>query len=414
MVTDFKSVLKNNNFLLIWTSQILSQLTINIMNFILLIRLFEETGSAIAISLLWVTYALPAILVGPIASAIVDMIDRRKMLMVTNFLQALTILFFALSHQFSSFLVYEVVFIYSLLNQFYIPAESATLPSVLPKKKLTYGNSLFFITMQGSLILGYGVAGALKHFLGFDNTLYLGAGFLFLAFLSVSRLPSLKTEQKVVFDLETGIKSFFGHIIEGYDFIRGKRTVYMPFLLLISFQAILAVVIVTIPVFVSQIIKGNLNLAGVYLVVPAAIGALTGAVNLPKLIAKGWRKKKIIESSLLVLFIIMSTLVFLIPYLNYSLRATAAFFAVAIAGFSFVGVIIPCQTFLQETTPKVLLGRVFGNFWFLTTVVSVFPVVFSGTIIELLGVKFLLLILAGVSLFAYFVSRKYGDDWLKK
>ena len=414
MLSQFKSVFKNRNFKLIWTSQILSQLTINIMNFILLIRLFEETGSAIAVSLLWVTYALPAILIGPIASATVDMIDRRKMLIVTNFLQSMTILVFALSHRVSSFLIYETVFIYSLLNQFYVPAEAATLPSVLPKKHLTQGNSLFFITMQAAVVVGYGIAGALKHFLGFDNTLFLGAIFLFLAFVSVYYLPSLKTEHHLIFDFEKGITDFFGKISEGYLFIKSKKAILMPFLLLLSFQTALAVVVVTIPVFASQILKINLNLAGVYVIVPAAIGAILGAINLPKLIAKGWRKKKIIESSLLSLFIILTIFVFIIPNLNYYLRTIIGILVIIAAGLSFIGVIIPSQTFLQETTPHGLQGRVFGNFWFLTTAASVIPVVFSGTVIELFGVKFMVFIMALISLAVYLISSRYGDDWLRK
>lgn len=414
MFNNFTAVLKKKDFKLIWTSQILSQLTINILNFILLIRLFEETGSAIAISLLWVIFALPAILIGPIASAVVDMVDRRKVLMITNFLQSLTILFFALSHRFSSFLIYQVVFVYSLLNQFYVPAEAATLPSVLPKKNLTQGNSLFFITMQAALILGYGMAGVLKEFWGFESTLYLGAAFLFLAFLSVYYLPSFKTKHQMIFDFEKGIKIFFVRIIDGYNFIKGKPTVYIPFLLLLAFQTAYSMVIVTIPILAQEILKIGLNFAGVYIVIPAASGALLAAVTLPKLISKGWRKKKVIEISLINLFLIIIFFILGIPFLNYWPRVIIGFLAIVVAGLSFIGVLIPSQTFLQEKTPHNLRGRVFGNFWFLTTIASVIPVVFSGTIIELLGVRFLYLLLALMILSAYLISTKYGEDWLRK
>ncbi len=78
MLKDFKPVVKNKNFVYIWISQIFSQLTINIMNFVLLIKLFEVTGSAISTSMLWVAYSLPAILIGPVASALTDMWDKRK------------------------------------------------------------------------------------------------------------------------------------------------------------------------------------------------------------------------------------------------------------------------------------------------------------------------------------------------
>jgi len=414
MVEEFKSVLKNRNFVYIWTSQILSQLTINIMNFIILIKLFGQTGSAIATSLLWVTYALPAILIGPVASTFIDMVDKRKVLMITNILQGLTIFLLAMSHMTSIFILYEVVFIYSLLNQFYVPAEASTMPSVLKKNDLTRGNGLSFITQQASLVLGFGVAGLLNHFLGFDNTLYLCALFLFMAFLSVSFLPELKSKLTIPPDIILAIKSFLDNTLEGYRFIKDKRRIIAPFLLLLGFQVALTIVIVSFPVIAKEIFDINLNAAGIFIVIPAALGAMISAFNLPRLIKKGWRKKRIIENSLMILTITIATLVFVIPELSYVYRIVAGFITVFFAGLAFVGVAIPSQTYMQEITSHKLRGRVFGNFWFLTTVVSVIPVVFSGTITEIFGVRFFLFILAAFAFTVFIMSTKYADSWLNK
>lgn len=412
MVEEFKSVLRNHNFVHIWTSQILSQLTINIMNFIILIKLFGQTGSAIAVSLLWVTYALPAILIGPVASTFVDMLDKRKILMITNILQSITILLLALSHMTTIFILYEVVFIYSLLNQFYVPAEASTIPSVLKKSDLTRGNGLTFITQQASLVLGFGVAGLLNHFLGFDNTLYLCASFLLLAFISVSFLPELKSKLKIPMDMILAVKSFLDNILEGYRFIRDKRRILAPFLLLLGFQVALSIVIVSVPVIAQEIFDINLNAAGVFVIVPAALGAMISAFNLPRLIKKGWRKKKIIESSLMILTITIASLVFVIPELSYIFRIILGFVVISFAGMAFVGVAIPSQTYLQELTPYKLRGRVFGNFWFLAVIASVIPVVFSGTITEIFGVRFFLFIMAAFVFSVFIMSSKYADSWL--
>lgn len=414
MAEEFKSVLKNRNFIYIWTSQILSQLTINIMNFIILIKLFGQTGSAIATSLLWVTYSLPAILIGPVASTFIDMVDKRKVLMITNMLQGLTILLLAVSHMTSIFILYEVVFIYSLLNQFYVPAEASTIPSVLKKSDLTRGNGLTFITQQASLVLGFGVAGLLNHFLGFDNTLYLCASFLFIAFLSVSFLPELKSKLKIPPDIILAIKSFLDNTLEGYRFIKDKRRIVTPFLLLLGFQVALSIVIVSFPVIAKEIFNINLNAAGIFVIIPAALGAMISAFNLPRLIKKGWRKKKIIENSLMILTIAIAALVFVIPELSYVYRIVFGFIIVLFAGLAFVGVAIPSQTYIQEITPYKLRGRVFGNFWFLTTIVSVIPVVFSGTITEIFGVRFFLFIMAAFTFTVFIMSSKYADSWLNK
>src|SRR4030042_2096834 len=156
MSKDYRTIFKNKSFLYLWSSQIFSQLSINILNFILLIKIYSETKSSIATSFLWVSYAIPAIIIGPIAAASVDIIDKRKMLIITNLLQCLTIFFFAFISEQSLFLLYGIVIVYSFLNQFYIPAEQSSLPAIVEKKSLALANSLFFITQQISLIVGFG------------------------------------------------------------------------------------------------------------------------------------------------------------------------------------------------------------------------------------------------------------------
>ncbi|HET7098975.1 MAG TPA: hypothetical protein VFI61_01935, partial [Patescibacteria group bacterium] len=126
-MNDYKSLLKNSKFMYLWISQLLSQVTVNMMNFLLLARLFTVTGSSIATSLLWLAFALPAIFFGPIGAATVDLVSKRKMLMVTNLLQALTIFSFIFIQQQSIFILYFIVLAYSFFNQFYVPAESASL-----------------------------------------------------------------------------------------------------------------------------------------------------------------------------------------------------------------------------------------------------------------------------------------------
>ena len=412
MLQEFKPVIKNKSFRYLWASQITSQLSINIMNFVFLIWLFDKTGSALSTSFLWVAYSLPALLVGPFASATVDLVDRRKMLIAANLLQCLTIVIFALAHPENIFVLFEVVFIYSLLNQFYVPAESASVPALLPKERFVEGNSLFLLTQQGSMVLGFGVAGFLLAWFGFETTLLLCALLLFIAFLNTLFLPKMMPGYDTPNTFELAVTGFFGKIVEGYRFIKGERKVLAPFVLLIIFQVLVQVTIVAVPSIARDLLNLSLYLAGIYILVPAGVGAITGVLFLPRLIAKGWRKKKVIEYSLLLLGIFLFLFTFIIPLLPYAVRVASTFMSFAVVGLSFVGVVIPSQTFLQESTPKELRGRVFGNYWFLVTAASVLPVIFSGSIIEALGIRILILIFSLLGVAAYFLSRRFGDEFL--
>lgn len=411
---DLRPLIKNSKFKYLWTSQLLSQLTINIMNFLLLIRLFQYTGSSIATSFLWVAYALPAILVGPLAAASVDMVDRKKMLMVTNLLQSVVIFLYAFLHQTRLFLLYGVIIAYSFLNQFYIPAEAASLPSLVKKKALPQANGLFFLTQQGALILGFGIAGILSQFLGFNNSLFLCAGLLFLAFVSVSFLPQMKVKESVPREFEKAIFKFFSRILEGYRFIKDNHSIFLPFILLMGLQIILAIVMISIPVLATQIFKIDVNSAGLSIIVPAGAGAGVGAFAIPRLLKKGWRKKKTIETFLMILTLLLFLYTFIIPEILGVARVLISTVALFLTGLSFVGILIPSQTYLQEKTPGGLRGRVFGNFWFLVAIATIFPVIFSGAITEIFGIKLLMFLLTGIILGTLFFSKKYGQELLNK
>ncbi|OGM21516.1 hypothetical protein A2714_00155 [Candidatus Woesebacteria bacterium RIFCSPHIGHO2_01_FULL_38_9] len=405
MVKSWRYLLRNSEFLLIWTSQILSQITINVLNFVLLFTLFEKTQSSVATSFLWITYSLPAIILGPFASASVDMLDLRKVLMATNFFQAVVIAFYAIIAYSSPFLAYAVVLGYSALNQFYVPAEYATIPRVVKKEFLPQANGLFLITQQGSLILGFGVAGIILKALGISNTLILCSFFLFVAFSTVYFLPQMKTREELPKKLDEVFIKFFESIVVGYKFIKENKLVLAPFLLMVSMQVALTVTIVNAPAFALEIIKIPLSVTGIYLVVPGGIGALLASFFIPRLLARGVRKIKIIKVSLVTLALSLIFITFFFSELELFLRVIFSFTTLIAMGFSYVGILIPSQTFLQENTPSDLRARVFGNLWFLVVILTVFPVILSGTISEIFGSKTLMLTLT-VAIFSLFMFLK--------
>ena len=410
---DFKVIIKNKNFLYLWSSQILSQLSINVMNFLLLIKLFSETGSTIATSLLWVAWAVPAIVIGPFAAASVDIVERRKILIISNILQALTILFYVFVHQIRFFIIYGVVLIYSFLNQFYVPAESASLPSLVKEKDLPHANGLFLLTQQAALIVGFGIAGILNTVLGFKTSIFLCSFALFLAFISVLFLPRLEVEQIKSKNYEESFFKFFRRIVEGYTFIKDNKNILMPFILLMILQICLAIITVNFPAVASEIFRININSAGLVLAVPAGIGAAISALTIPKLMKTKYRKKEIIEKSILLIIFAAILLIFLVPILEGFIRTIVGILVIMAFGFAFIGILIPAQTYLQEKTPGGLRGRVFGNFWFLTTIATLVPVVFSGTIVELFGIKLLLFLFSMVFLGILIFSKKLGQKYLE-
>lgn len=163
----------------------------------------------------------------------------------------------------------------------------------------------------------------------------------------------------------------------------------------------------------KDIIGINPNLAGVIIVFPAGIGALLAIILIPKYL-KRLRKKELIEKSLILVSLTLWLVIFLVPELNHSLRALATAILFIFSGAAFVGIIIPSQTYLQEKTPRTLLGRVFGNFWFIATIATIFPVLFGATVSEVFGVRMLFFLIGLATLVAYVYSIKKGQSILER
>ncbi len=405
---EFKSLFKNYKFIALWVSQILSQLTVNILSFLILIKLFQETGSSIATSLVWIAYAVPAIIVGPIAAGVVDFVDKKTILMTTNLLQALTVLIYAiLLYKNLIFLPYAIVLVYSFLNQFYVPAEAAALPLFVSDNFLPQANSIFFITQQSSLIVGFGLAGVFNEILGFRTTVILVAFLLFAAFIAATFLPRRKPGNKLAEEFEARVSGFFDEIVEGYRFIKNSHKILLPFSLLLGLQVIIAVIVTNLPRIATDVLLVPAAQSGFFVMLPAGLGAVIGTIIVSKVLSSKFKKGNLIFISMLIFAFVIGAATIVLPFIGIdALRIGIGSILFMIVGFSVVGVLVPSITYLQEQTPEKLLGRVFGNFWFLTTIVTVLPVLFSATITDLLGIRWLLLFLSLISLLAIIIVRR--------
>ena len=264
------------------------------------------------------------------------------------------------------------------------------------------------------MIFGFGVAGLLSFLFGFTQTLYLCSAFIFLAFVSVSFLPAMPVKEVIPKKFEQAFMKFFERILEGYKYIKERKNILFPFVLLMALQISVAVVVVNIPVLATDILRISVESSGLIIVVPVGIGTAIGAVLFPKLLKKGWRKKKTIESSLMILVLAVFMLAIGVAEISNLSRIFIGVLLIVVIGFSFSGVIIPAQTFLQQTTPEGFRGRVFGNYWFLVTIATIFPVLFGGVIAEIFSVRLLYMLLSAFALSLLIFSKKFAQEVIEE
>ncbi|MEK9200641.1 MAG: MFS transporter [Patescibacteria group bacterium] len=398
----FKKLLAHKNFKLLWSSQLLSQLTINLVNFSILSTIFEQTSSSIAVSLLWVAYSLPALFFAPFSGSIVDAFSRRKMMIATNFLQAITVSLYLFVPDGKVFILYALVFIYSALDQLYLPSQQASLPKIVGKELLPSANGLFLMTQQASFLVGFGLGGILLSIFSRDVTTIISTVMLLLATLAVYILP--KDSRKESVDEEKNLGRFWDDFKEGFAFVRGHPVVMFPLLLIVFTQVFITIIATNLPSYTKNILGMSINHASITLVVPGAAGAFLLTYYLHKILKKT-RKKIVIQNSLFMGGLCLLAMA--------GLRYTEALrlplsIAVAVGlGISIAGVMVPAQTLLQEHTPSWFRGRVYSSLSFLLIGATSVPLIISAAITDAIGISGLFVTLAVLLLsMCYFIYKR--------
>ena len=277
---SFASVLGNRGFLNLWLNQILVQLSYNALNFALIIWVFQLTGSNTAVAALLLAVYLPAVLLGLFTGVLVDLIDRRKIIMMIDFFLCLA--FFSLIFFKDSYpAILAVAFFVNALGQFYAPAEASAIPLIVKRPQLLPANSFFSITLYSCFLLGFGLAGPFINHFGINFVFILGGLFLSLAFLLSFTFPSIRAKpdeqgSKLVLALK---KRNYGQIwevglyemMETVNLIRGKLPVLSSILILAGVQMVIGILAVLMPGLLEKSLQIKATDASYVLIIPFGI-----------------------------------------------------------------------------------------------------------------------------------------------
>lgn len=367
--------------------------------FVLIIRVFEVTGSSVAVGLLMAVFTLPSLVLGIFAGVFVDRWSKRQVLLLTNVLQSLVILLFLGVGQ-KIWPIYTLIFMYSLVDEFFNPAEASLLPTLVPKKQLPTANSLFFLTVHSASIIGYSLGGPLIRFIGPKAPFLLGSLFLGLAALSVYFLPHDRAVNK---NNHNGFEGVWEELKEGFMFIKNRKKILLPFLFYNSTQMVVVSAAVLFPQFSQEVLKIDLYDAGLFLIIPAGLGALTATTFLSRILPVFGRRLTIL-TALLGSGLSVLGLSLLVP--NFAPPTYPAALILYFLGLCMVLLTAPVIAFLQESTPFDFRGRIFGGLSALVTWSVGLPVLLSATIADFFGTTRALTLIGLLVLALFFYLRR--------
>ena len=120
------TIIKNQSFKKLWTAHAFSQLSGYTLIFLVIGKTFEVTTSNIASGMLWISFTIPTLLLSPFIGSLVDLWNKQRILILTNFLHWFIIYGFAISFSINKpYLAYPLLFLYAAIGTVNDPAEMA-------------------------------------------------------------------------------------------------------------------------------------------------------------------------------------------------------------------------------------------------------------------------------------------------
>lgn len=189
-------------FLILWSTQSLSQLGSAMTNFALTLWLYERTGSALQTALLSVCSYAPYVVTSIFAGALSDRWDKKKVMLVCDTMAAccsVAVLMLLKAELLRPVHMYFLNAINGLMNTVQQPASDVAMTMITPKKHYQKTSGMRSFSNSLVTILHPVFATALFAFAGMDIVIYVDLfsfAVAFLALLLGIKLPRVEREKE--------------------------------------------------------------------------------------------------------------------------------------------------------------------------------------------------------------------------
>lgn len=366
--------LHHRNFNLLWVGLIVSNTGTWMQNVAQGWLVLQLTNSPLWLGLLGLSFAVPMIVLPLAGGAVVDRINRIRLLYITQTGAMLTALILAIltwTGRVNISYILIASFVSSTLLAFDNPARQALLPDLVPQRDLMNAISLNSATYNGAALVGPAIAGALLASLGAGTLFFLNA----VSYLAV--LVALTFMRNVQAHGNGGQHASLGKsVLTGLAYAWKNRLI----LALLGLTALIALFgrsyQTLFPIFARDVWDGGPAGYGILLSASGG-GALVGAFGLASI-----RNVKKQGAILIVSGLIFSSTIILFALSPSFWPGVALIFLGGIAVTVFGTIIV---TFIQIAVPNELRGRVMSLYAITFIGLPSLGALGSGSVAELLG-----------------------------
>jgi MFS family permease len=339
----------NRPFRLLWSARTVSYAGDSLGLVALLLHVAETTSQALAVALLLLAGDFLPALAGPLAGTVADRVDRRRVMVGCELVQAALVVVTALWLP-SLPLLLVLVGLRAAAGQVFQPASRAAVPAVVPERDLERANAAVGLGTNGGEALGPLLAAVALPLLGVRGVLLLDAASFLVSAVLLGFLPAMPAAGPG----RDGRASFLADARTGLRHVRDEPTVRAVVLGFFAIVACNGIDDVALVFLATDTLGGGGGAVGL-LLAAVGLGLLAGYALLARV---GGR---VAMPALLLAGFAVNSAGNLLTGLAWAVAAAFAFQAVR--GLGIAALDVAATTLLQRIVPADLLGRVFGSLY---------------------------------------------------
>lgn len=334
---------------------------------------YRLTGSELLLGVVGFCGQIPALVLTPFAGALVDRVDRRRVLLVAQWLSAAQSAVLAVLTLSGRITIPELVvlqLIQGAVNAFEMPArQSFVVEMVEDRQDLSNAIALNSMMVNGSRVIGPSIGGVLIATLGegwcfaVDAVSYVGVIWSLMAMRTTPSVPRAEAPA-------------LQQIRDGWAYVRTSVPI-RTCLILVAVASIMGMPYqVLMPVMAKDVLGGG----------PHTLGLLMTAIGLGALCAGGYLASRTSVRGLSSV-ILTGTILFGTGLTGFSLARCedVAVLMLAVSGIGFISQMASSNTLIQAVVDEPFRGRVMG--FYTMAIVGTIPVgsLLAGVVAERLG-----------------------------
>lgn len=394
------SLFANDAFLLYWLSRLMTQTAQGALIYGLLVVLVDRTNVSFFNSLFVSCAIFPSLAFGLPAGFVADALPRKPFMVMLNLLR-FSFALALVANRPSLLGIFAAALGIWTIHQFYSPAESAMLASIVPNRRYTSAQAASNLALTLAQLFGLVVLAPFALKFSTPATLFAACGLLFIAAaICMALIPRIEVERKRPEPQRRTLREI---LLTGWGSVRRDNTVYAVMMddILVGIGS--TALIVMVPLY----LKGVLNTAAantVFVFAPAALGLILG-LRLATLIDRLFGARRVAGFGLILFSICIAAFGFVsqiqrfvndvlhIPtdHLARVLSLPPLIFLVMLisipTGLASSVVSVSARSVLLARTPPLLRGQVIATQSLLQNVGALIPTFLAGIAADIVGVK---------------------------